>query len=237
MARTLWPDDSALGKCFRMRVDTARCTTVVGVAEDMVQRDLANTQRLHYYVSIDQYTRTWGNGLVLRTRGDPAVLAEPIRRALQRVVPGSSYVTVRPLGDVVAEAQRSWRLGATLFVALGALALVVAAVGLYGVIGYGVTQRMHELGVRVALGARRADVVGLVVAQSLRFAVGGAAAGVGLALLMARWLQPLLFRQSATDPVVFAGVSGAMIVVALVASAVPAIRASRADPMTALRSE
>ena len=237
MARTLWPGQDAIGKCFRMRVDTAPCVTVVGIAEDMVQRDLAGTQRSHYYVSIEQYTRTWGNGLVLRVRGDPSVLAEPIRKALQRVVPGASYVTVQPLGDVVADAQRSWRLGATLFVALGVLALVVAAVGLYGVIGYGVTQRMHELGVRVALGAQRTNVVGLVVAQSVRFAVVGAATGILLALLAARWLQPLLFRQSATDPVVFAGVSGTMMIVALIASAIPAIRASRADPITALRSE
>jgi len=237
MARTLWPGQDAIGKCFRMRVDTAPCVTVVGIAEDMVQRDLAGTQRSHYYVSIEQYTRTWGNGLVVRVRGDPGALAEPIRRALQRVVPGTSYVTVQPLADVVADAQRSWRLGATLFVALGVLALVVAAVGLYGVIGYGVSQRMHELGVRVALGAQRTNVVGLVVAQSVRLAVMGVAAGVLLALLAARWLQPLLFRQSATDPVVFAGVSGTMLVVALIASTLPAIRASRADPITALRSE
>jgi len=237
MARTLWPGQDAIGKCFRMRVDTAPCVTVVGIAEDMVQRDIAGTQRSHYYVPIEQYTRTWGFGLVLRVRGDPGVLAEPIRRALQRVVPGTSYVTVQPLGDVVADAQRSWRLGATLFVALGILALVVAAVGLYGVIGYGVTQRMHELGVRVALGAQRTNVVGLVVAQSVRLAVVGAAVGVLLAVLAARWLQPLLFRQSATDPVVLAGVSGMMMIVALIASAIPAIRASRADPITALRSE
>jgi putative ABC transport system permease protein len=122
-------------------------------------------------------------------------------------------------------------------VALGVLALVVAAVGLYGVIGYGVSQRMHELGVRVALGAQRTNVVGLVVAQSVRLTVMGVATGVLLALLAARWLQPLLFRQSATDPVVFAGVSGTMLVVALIASTLPAIRASRADPITALRSE
>ena len=168
MARTLWPGRDALGQCFRLRADTAPCTTVVGIAEDMVQRDLAGTQRLHYYLSMEQYTRTWGNGLVLRVRGDPATKAEGIRKALQRVVPGSSYVTVQPLGDVVASAQASWRLGATMFVALGVLALVVAAVGLYGVIGYNVAQRMHELGVRVALGAQRRDVVRLVVSQSIR---------------------------------------------------------------------
>jgi predicted permease len=237
MARTLWPGQDALGKCFRMREATAPCMTVVGIAEDMVQRDLAGTQRLHYYVSIDQYTRTWGNGLVLRVRGHPAAKAERIRKSLQALMPGTSYVIAQPLSDIVADAQRSWRLGATMFVAFGFLALVVAAVGLYGVVGYDVAQRTHELGVRVALGAQRADVIGMVVTQGARFAVAGAVAGVGLALLSARWLQPLLFRQSATDPWVFGGVSAAMIVVALGASLIPAIRASRVDPITALRTE
>jgi predicted permease len=237
MARTLWPGQDALGKCFRLRADTAPCTTVVGIAEDMVQRDLAGTQRLHYYLSMEQYTRTWGNGLVLRVRGDPVAKAEGIRKALQRVVPGASYVTVQPLAEIVATAQGSWRLGATMFVAFGLLALMVAAVGLYGVIGYDVTQRMHELGVRVALGAQRHTVVSLVVSQSLRFAFLGAALGAVVALLAGRWLQPLLFRQSATDPIVYVGVTATMLLVALVASAVPAVRASRADPITALRAD
>jgi len=237
MARTLWPGRDALGKCFRMRDATAPCLTVVGIAEDMVQRDLAGTQRLHYYVSIDQYTRTWGNGLVLRVRGDPVAKAETIRKSLQRVMPGASYVIVQPLSDIVADAQRSWRLGATMFVAFGGLALVVAAVGLYGVIGYNAAQRMHELGVRVALGAQRADVIGMVVKQGVGFALVGAAAGVALALLSGRWLQPLLFRQSASDPWAYGGVSAAMMIVALGASLVPAVRASRADPITALRAE
>ena len=237
MARTLWPGQDALGKCFRMREATAPCLTVVGIAEDMVQRDLAGTQRLHYYVSIDQYTRTWGNGLVLRVRGDPAVKAESIRKALQRVMPGTSYVIVQPLSEIVADAQRSWRLGATMFVAFGFLALVVASIGLYGVINYNVTQRMHELGVRVALGAQRSDVVRMVTRQGVQVALIGAAGGVALAVVSARWVQPLLFQQSATDPWIYAGASAAMTVVALVASVIPAIRASRADPITVLRTE
>ena len=237
MARTLWPGQDALGKCFRMREATAPCLTVVGIAEDMVQRDLAGTQRLHYYVSIDQYTRTWGNGLVLRVRGDAAAKVESIRKSLQRMMPGTSYVIVQPLANIVADAQRSWRLGATMFVAFGFLALVVAAIGLYGVINYNVTQRMHELGVRVALGAQRNDVVRMVTSQGVQFALVGAVGGVALAVVSARWLQPLLFRQSASDPWIYAGVSAAMIVVALVASLIPAVRASRADPITALRAE
>jgi predicted permease len=237
MARVLWPGQEALGQCFRMRADTLPCTTVVGVAEDMVQRDLTGTQRYHYYVSIDQYTRTWGNGLVLRLRGDPALQAESIRAALQRVMPGASYVTVQPLRDIVQDARRPWRLGATMFVAFGVLALVVAAVGLYGVIGYDVTQRQHELGVRVALGAQRWNILRLVVGRSVRLALAGTVLGGLVALAAGRWLQPLLFRQSAADPLVYVGVGGAMLAVALVASALPAFRAARADPNTALRAE
>jgi ABC-type antimicrobial peptide transport system permease subunit len=137
----------------------------------------------------------------------------------------------------VYNAQRSWRLGATMFAAFGVLALVVAAVGLYGVIGYNVAQRSHELGVRVALGAQRPDLLRLVAGQSLRFAVAGVTLGVIVAGLASGWVQPLLFRQSATDPVTYAAVASLMIVVALCASAAPALRASRADPNTALRSE
>jgi putative ABC transport system permease protein len=237
MARVLWPGQNALGKCFRMRADTAPCTTVIGIAEDMVQRDLAGTQRFHYYLSADQFTRTWGNGLVLRMRGDPAAAAEPVRRALQRVVPAPSYVIVQPLGDIVAGAQRSWRLGATMFVAFGVLALVVAAVGLYGVIGFDVAQRMHEMGVRIALGAQRGNVVALVVRQSVVFAVAGGGLGVSVAFVGGRWIEPLLYRQSATSPAIYAAVSATMCAVALAASAIPAWRAARADPIVALRAE
>ena len=237
MARVLWPGQDPLGKCFRIRSDTVPCTTVVGIAEDMVQGDIAGSQRFHYYVSIDQYTRTWGNGMVLRLREDPALEGENVRKALQRAITGSSYLTALPLREVVHTAQRSWRLGATLFAAFGVLALVVAAVGLYGVIGYNVAQRSHELGVRVALGARRLDILRLVVGQSVRFAVAGVTLGLVAAVLASRWIQPLLFRQSATDPVTYAAVASLMIVVALGASAAPAFRASRVDPNTALRSE
>ena len=124
-----------------------------------------------------------------------------------------------------------------MFAAFGALALVVAAVGLYGVIGYNVAQRMHELGVRVALGAQRLDILRLVVAQSLGISLAGVALGALIAFLAGKWIQPLLFQQSASDPLVYGGVAAMMVIVALAASAVPAIRASRADPNIALRAE
>jgi putative ABC transport system permease protein len=124
-----------------------------------------------------------------------------------------------------------------MFLAFGILALIVAAVGLYGVIGYNVTQRMHELGVRVALGAQRGDILRLVVGQGVRFAVAGIVLGSLLALLIGGWLQPLLFKQSARDPIVYAAVGLLLLLVALVATALPAVRATRADPNASLRSD
>jgi ABC-type antimicrobial peptide transport system permease subunit len=152
-------------------------------------------------------------------------------------MPGDSYLTVKSMQELVETSRRSWRLGATTFVAFGMLALVVAAVGVYGVIGYNVEQRWHELGVRVALGAKLRDVVRLVVGEGVVFALAGIAGGVLLALAASRWLQPLLFEQSARDPVVFGGVAVLMLMVALAASTGPAIRATRVNPTVALREE
>ena len=239
MARTLWPGREALGQCFRVRSDTMPCTTVVGVSEDIVQREnqLGDTPRLHYYLPIEQITPQRGTYVLLRTGPPVASMMEPVRKALQSVMQGPAYITVQPLMQGVEAARRSWRLGATLFVSFGVLALAVAAVGLYGVVTYSVTQRMHELGVRVALGARRGDIVRLVVGQSARLALAGVVIGCTLALAASRWIEPLLYRQSSTDPVVYATVSAIMLVVALLAAAAPALRATRVDPNTALRSE
>jgi predicted permease len=237
MARVLWPNKEALGQC--LGVGSPDCRTVVGVAEDVVQNEdqLTDARRFHYYLPVDQHAPANGAFMMLRMRGNVAAQAEGVRKALQSVMPGQSYVNVQPFINAVDGARRSWQLGATLFVAFGVLALVVAAVGLHGVIAYNVMQRMHELGVRVALGARPPDILGLVVGQSARFALAGIIGGSALALFASRWLQPLLFRQSAKDPVVFALVAGVMLVVALIAAANPALRAARADPNRALRSE
>jgi putative ABC transport system permease protein len=237
MAKVLWPGRDALGQCMRVRADTMPCTTVVGVAEDMVQGDITSDKRYHYYLPLEQASPSGGSFALVRMRGDAAAQQEAVRKAMQRVMPGQSYVTVKPLAEIVDQQRRSWRLGATMFVAFGILALVVAAVGLYGVIGYNVTQRMHELGVRVALGAQVRDILGLVVGQGVRLAAAGVASGTLLAYGASRWIEPLLFRQSAKDPVVYALVGAMLMLVALAASAAPALRASRADPNTALRSE
>ena len=237
MANVLWPGQEALGQCIRVGADTMPCTTVIGIAEDAVQSSLTIPQRFRYYMPLEQWRPLNGYFLMLRVRGEPSIHAEPVRVALQRIMPGQSYVTTHPLGGLIDNQRRSWENGATMFVAFGGLALVVAAIGLYAVIGYNVTQRMHELGVRIALGARSPDVVRLVVGQGVGFALSGIAIGIAFALLTGRWVEPLLFKQSARDPLVYGSVGVILLLVTVAASAMPAWRATRADPNQTLRAD
>jgi predicted permease len=237
MAKTLWPTQDALGQCVRVGSDTVPCTTVVGIAENIrASDDFATDKMLYYYRPIEQAARGSG-GLFVRVRGDAARQMETVRRALQPLMPGSAYVTVRPMAEIFAPNIKSWRLGASMFVAFGGLALVLAAIGLYSVVAYNVAQRTHELGVRVAFGAQVGDVMRLVLSEGLRLAVAGVVIGAAIALLAGRWVKPLLFNVKPTDPLVFGLVIATLLVVATFASLVPAMRAARVDPNVALRSE
>jgi len=160
-----------------------------------------------------------------------------VRRALQKIMPGTSYVTVRPMTEIFDPTIRSWKLGATMFVAFGALALILAAIGLYSVIAYNVVQRTHEMGVRVAFGAQMRDVVQLILGEGLRVTLIGLAVGGAVALYAGRWVAPLLFNVKPSDPLVFGAVVGVLLAAAVLASLVPALRAARVDPNVALRSE
>jgi putative ABC transport system permease protein len=235
MAKTLWPGRDALGQCIRVSSDTMPCTYVVGIAENIKAGNLSEDRGLYYYVPAAQMVRT--QGLFVRTRGQAAKHQETIRRRLQQEMPGASYVTVMPFSDIIGPQTRSWRLGATMFTAFGALALVLAAIGLYSVIAYNVAQRTHELGIRRALGAQVADVVRMVVADGVRLAGVGVAIGVLVALWAGKWVKPLLFGVSPRDPAVFVLAAMLLIAVAMLASWIPALRASRVDPQIALRSE
>ena len=152
-------------------------------------------------------------------------------------MPGAGYVSVTPMREVIDPSQRSWQLGATMFLVFGVLALVLAAVGLYSVIAYGVAQRTQEIGVRIALGAGVRDVVRLVLGEGVRFALAGVALGATVALGASRWLGPLLFSVSPSDPWVYGIVAVVLLVTAVLASAIPAFRASRVDPNVALRAD
>ncbi len=237
MARVLWPGQDPLGKCLRIGRLPAPCTSVIGVAEDVRLGSLTSTEHFHFYLAIDQYPDRDGSGMFLRVRGEPAAQAESIRRALQPLMPGMSYVTVQPLDSLVERGRQSWRVGATLFVAFGALALIVAAVGLYGVISYLAAQRMPEVGVRLALGARRRDIGWLILRPGSGLVAAGVLVGCVAALAVSRWFQPLLFQQSATDPAIYATAGVLLLLTGIAASIIPAIRAGRLDPTTVIRGQ
>jgi putative ABC transport system permease protein len=239
MARRLWPGKDPIGQCFKLESEANPCMRVIGVAEDAVQQSLSDDQRLLYYMPDEQPSLVApGRRLLLRVVGDDArAQMERVRRALQAVMPAPAYVTVSTLEDVVDAQRRSWQLGATMFVAFAALALLVAAIGLYGVITYDVAQRFHELAIRIALGARTAGIVRLVVAQAFSFAGAGVSLGIAALLLLGRWVQPLLFDESARDPWVLVSIAAVTGLVATLASAMPAARASRTDPAAALRGD
>ena len=236
MARLLWPARDPIGKCIRIEADTAPCTTVVGVAEDLRMRSLKGQHEYTYYIPIAQYHDVPGM-LLVRVSGDAADYVEPVRRQLQRVMPGAAYVTAEPFRNIVDPTMQSWRFGATMFVAFGALALALAGIGLYSMIAYGVAQRRREIGVRIALGASRTSVVRLVVRGGLRLVLLGVVLGGAFSLWAGKWVATLLFDEAPTDPVIYATVAAVLVGVSLVATALPALAASRVDPNVALRAD
>jgi predicted permease len=235
MAKKIWPNEDAIGKCIRVNADTMPCTTVIGIAEDVRRGKISETE-MHYYMPIDQFQPQNG-GLFVRTSGPAANRADPVRRELQKLMPGVSYVTVTPMSTIIAPEIRSWRIGAVMFAVFGALALVLAAIGLYSVIAYNVTQRTHEMGVRVALGAQARDVVQLIVREGLRIVIPGVILGAIIALVAGKWVAPLLFQVSPKDPPVLVSVVLTLVAVAITASWIPATRAARVDPNEALRAD
>jgi hypothetical protein len=243
LAALLWPGRDALGQCMkvfppgrRQRGATAECSHVVGIAEDIKNGGFSDDPGLFHYVSAAQLivppTR-----LVVRMRGDASRQAATVHRALQKEMPGASYVTVTPFAEIIEERMQPWQLGVTMFVAFGLLALCLAAVGLYAVVAYDIEQRSHEVGVRLALGAQPANVAWLVVRQGTLLATIGIAIGVIVSFAGAARLAPLLFDVSPRDPLVYTLVAVTMLAVAAAASIVPARRAARVDPNVALRSE
>ena len=237
MGKLLWKGRDPIGQCVRMGADTSPCREVVGVAQDIVFSNFASGGRgdLQLYIPASQ-SRVPGR-IVIRTNGDPRAMQEPVRQALQPLLPGLSYASVRPLSSIVDGVTRQWRLGAAMFTIFGALALVLAAVGLYGVIAYDVAQRVREMGVRIALGAQAADIRRLVLWQGLRVTMIGAALGAVAAFVAVRYVEKLLFNTPARDPLAFGTAIGTILAVSVVASLIPTRRATRVDPVVALRTE
>jgi predicted permease len=244
-AATFWPDQSPLGQCLRIGADTMPCTTVVGIVSNARRQSLIEDPVSQVYRPLDQvppavWDRTvsiFGFSMVVRTTGDPARVAEPLRRALQRSYPGIPYVTVRPLADRVSRQTRSWTLGATMFTIFGALALVIAVVGLYSVVRFTIAERHHEFGVRVALGATGAHLIRSAVLRGVLPAASGIGIGLVVALLGGRVLEGLLLDLSPRDPLVFSSAGLGLLAASALACLVPALRLSRVEPMVVLREE
>jgi predicted permease len=239
-ARRLWPGEEAVGKCIALAEKDAPCARIVGIAQDTHRQSvIEKSSIMQVYNPLGRADRLEPRAmsLLVRAAGDPVTIVEPVRRAMQTVFAGLPYANVRPLARMLDRELRPWRLGAALFGIFGAIALVLSALGLYSVVGYSVAQRTHEMGVRVALGAQVRDIVRLVLMQGLGVAAIGVAIGVGLTALGAGLVKPLLYEASARDPLILAVVAGALLAVACVASLLPALRATRADPLSALRAE
>lgn len=235
MARAFWPDQDPLQGCFQIR-DQPECISVVGVVEDATRAGLSVDGLLAYYVPLAQ-TDQPPRGLYVRTEGDPRELAAVVAPAFRSYSPRVRFADVKTFRELMDPQTRSWTLGAALFTAFGALALLVAAIGLYSLLAFDVAQRTKEIGIRAALGARRARVLGGVLLTGTRLAVLGVVIGIAISLGAARFVQELLFNVDATEPMIIGAVALLLLLVAVAASLVPGLRAARVDPMEALRSE
>lgn len=238
-ARFAWPGRDPIGQCIIIgREGPDTCIQVVGVASDVRNLSVTRATTMTWYLAYEQHLVQMPlDGLVMRSRGPAGSVVGQVQHALQMSEPDLPYVRVRSLTERIAPQWRSWRLGATMLSAFGLLALVIASLGLYGVTAYGVTQRTQEIGVRVALGAGRGDVVGLAVSQALRATGIGAVVGVALAFALGRAVSSLLFGVKPADPVAVVGAIVLLLAVAALAAYLPARRAARIDPMVALRYE
>jgi len=243
MARKFWPNESPLGKRIRLFWGTSQqgpWAEVVGVVRDVPLRQLNEEALPEGYLSPMQRVASWtarGMSLVVRTAADPLALAEAVRReaqALDSTVPVFGVSTAeRVLGRTVSQP----RFNLILLGSFAVVALLLAAVGIYGILANAVRQRTHEIGIRLALGASPGAVFRLVIGQGMGLAVIGTVVGLGVAFALTRYLESLLYEVKPTDSLTFGGVALLLLGVALLACSIPARRATKVDPLIALRSE
>jgi putative ABC transport system permease protein len=236
MSRRYWPDTGAIGKRFRNNPNDP-WITVVGIVRDAEQSDWGSSAYSEYYLPFAQSDSQNYFTLVARTAGDPLALAESIEKAVWTLDPDLPIAEVQTMEQVVGRAVWQPRFSTMLMGAFAALALALAAIGIYGVISYGVSQREREIGIRMALGARPGDLQRGVLSESARLAAAGSGLGAAGALMLTRYLRTLLYQVSATDPAVIAVAACVLGAVAVAAAWLPARRATRIDPAVALRSE
>ncbi len=241
LARQAWPNENPLGKRVRrVRPNQAESPwmTVVGVVRD-VKEDRFNfrIERPAWYVPYAHHDINTAINLVVRTNGDPAQLAAATRNAIRAVLPEQPVAKVMTMEEHLAGVLATERFSAVLMGALAALGLGLAALGLYGVLAWSVSQRRREISLRMALGARQRDIVRMILGQGMKLIVAGLALGSIGAIILSRYLATALYGAGANDPLIFGLIISLLIVTALLACLAPALRAARTDPSVALRSE
>jgi putative ABC transport system permease protein len=247
LAEYFWPSRDPIGNRLRLtgRGQNFRPSndqaydpwlTIAGVAGDVRQRGMTSTPGLDVYVS-DQQILSPESYLAVRSKVSPMSLIEPVKRALWQVDPEQSVFDIQTMEQRMLNAVWQQRVSGIVLMLFAGLALILATVGIYGVMSYLVGQRTREVGLRMALGAKASDVLKLVIGQGLKLLISGIALGLAGAFASARAIASLLFGVSPTDPLSFVGTSLLLAVTALLACFVPAWRASKIDPMVALRHE
>jgi putative ABC transport system permease protein len=237
MARRFWPGEDAIGKRINLgNPQTSPWRTIIGIVKDIRNEGLDAEPYPQMYSPYAQTPRR-SMTLVARAKSDPSGLAPLVRNELAALDKDQPLFNVRTMEQVMANSIARQRFNMLLIAIFAVVGFLLASVGIYGVMSYMVTQRTHEIGIRVALGAQTRDILKMVIGQGMMLALIGVGIGLGAALLMTRVMASLLYGVSATDPLTFLGVTVLLSVVAFLACFIPARRASRVDPMVALRYE
>src|SRR5262245_53169265 len=238
-AQQFWPGQDPIGKRLKPGLSTSSSPwrEVIGIVKDVRQNDFVASPKLQMYFSYRQLKTIAANALVIRTSIEPMSLAVPVRNAIWSVDKDQTVADIDTMDHIVAKAVARQRFSMLLLGLFAALALLLASIGIYGVMSYSVAQRTREIGIRIALGARRVDVLQMTVKQALKLVGVGMITGLIAAFLLTRVLASLLFGISPTDPITFIGISVMLLAVAVLASYIPALRATKVDPITALRAQ
>jgi predicted permease len=243
MADKYWTGRNAIGGRFRMgNSPKSPWITVVGVVGNVRHNGITSPIKPKFYRPVDQFHQSTGRPqlnmtLVVKTAGDPMSLVSAVRAEIRRLDPNLPIAAIQSMQDVVNHAVATERLTGWLLGVFASLALALAAVGIYGVLSFVVSQRRQEIGIRMAIGADRGQVLGMILRNGLTLAAGGLLAGLAASAALSRFIGSLLHDVSPIDPLTFGAVSVVLLFVATIACLLPALRATRVNPVSALRAE